>query len=749
MAEGGPEIPRVEELVGEGEHHHDRYGRMIAIATVVTTLIGALVAFAQAGALRAHDQADAHAERYGTIALESSAVNRGHDDVQVDRLSLATQQVRAADNASLFQQYGTASAATRLTAARWSAIAAQTEADTTAIANSEGIARICEPSIEPHCPAASAWYSPAQDPRFPTRYMQQGQRTAYELTALRDASNQASDDAEAAFVHYAAALTMLAVAVFLLGYSLTPQGRIRRLLYSRVAGGLVLVAGGWALVQALSPVTTPPAAAASAFADGEVALHDGNYGTAISAFDRVLAMSPRFVDAYYDRAQAEFGAGFPRTGTGPSALPTTAGPVTIPTAAALTAAISDDERAHDAGSDSATLLLDLGRNLLYRGLIKRSHDDLRASHGYLSAGVAELRTQENVTTLLAAADLWMAEDDLTLGAPAMARDYRVAETALQARDVPKEATVAAALTDLSLIETSYPKLAARVGGFRQQIVAAGGTGSSTPTGNPGSDQAPVELSGISAEPDPGHALYTISKPGSFDPRRDVLSAQWEYKDPLHGEWAVLPEISGPVGSGGLVSTGSGYASNNVSYVSSSAPDTCLPRGQYRVELYVNGQLSGAANASGTWAPLHAVRFSDVDGAMCVPAGWQSFSAGAGTAGYLASDGTGGAVIFSIPKAAFAVLANDQSAMAGVMQGAVQGLSGPGSFLPGLKSAGSPQPTPFFMSSENGQYQAWTDRNGVVISGIGTSANGEIYIGVAWGPRSGELAQQLFLSLSPL
>ena len=84
-----------------------------------------------------------------------------------------------------------------------------------------------------------------------------------------------------------------------------------------------------------------------------------------------------------------------------------------------------------------------------------------------------------------------------------------------------------------------------------------------------------------------------------------------------------------------------------------------------------------------------------------------------------------------------------------MQSAVQGLSGPGSFLPGLKSAGSPQPTPFFMSSENGQYQLWTDSNGAVISGIGTSANGEIYIGVAWGPPGGELAQQLFLSLSPL
>jgi hypothetical protein len=417
--------------------------------------------------------------------------------------------------------------------------------------------------------------------------------------------------------------------------------------------------------------------------------------------------------------------------------------VTIPSAAALGAAIRDDERARGMGSDSATLLLDLGRDLLYQGLLAHSAGDLRASHEYVADSVSQIKTQENAATLLASADLRMAADDLALGNADAAREYRTAEAALQRPDVPQEATVAAALTDLSLIETRYPKLRTRVDQVRQEVVAAGAP-TPTVTGQP-----PVQLGAISAQPDPGHALYTVDKPGSFRPKTDVLSAQWEYKDPLHGEWAVLPEISGHVGPGGLWSTGSGYASNNVSYVSSSNPATCLPRGQYKVELYVNGQLSGTATANGSWAPVHAVRFSDVDGAMCVPDGWQSFNAGAGADGYLAPDGSAGAIIFSIPKAAFAGLANDQSALAGIMQSAVQALSGSGGLLPGLKSAGAPQPTPFFMSSDNGQYQTWTNRHGLVLSGIGTSSNGDIYVGVAWGPRSGELAQQLFLSLSPL
>jgi hypothetical protein len=227
MPEVGPEIPRVEELVGEGEHEPDRYGRRVAIATVLTTLIAALVAFSQANALRTHDVQDAKAESYGAQALESSAVNRGQAQVQINRFNLLTEQVRQANNASLFDQYGSSSESTKLLAARWNSIASQTEADTASIASSAGVPYICSPSLQKHCPASNAFYSPEQDPRFPTRYTQGSQFQADYLTALRDAANQEADDAEGQFVHYAAALTMLAVAVFLFGYSLTPQGRLR------------------------------------------------------------------------------------------------------------------------------------------------------------------------------------------------------------------------------------------------------------------------------------------------------------------------------------------------------------------------------------------------------------------------------------------------------------------------------------------------------------------------------------------
>lgn len=761
MPEAGPEIPKVDELVGEEIQEHGNFGRLIAIAVVLTTLVAALVAFAQASSLRLHDQSDARAERYGALALDAAAVGRGQAQAQVDRFNLLTQQVRQADSATLFGEYGTNSKATQATAARWKAIAAQTESDTAAIAASQHIPYICAPTVQKNCSATDASYSPEQDPEFPNRYMDQSQWSAYRLSALRDASNQQAEDAEAKFVHYAAALTMLAVAVFLFGYSLTPQGQARRLLYSRVALGFVAVAGVWALYQVLTPVSKPPAAAATAFANGSVAAGDLNDRAAIADYNRALSMRPRFVEAYVQRAGVEYDSGIPHVGSSADSLPTTAGGMTIPARAAIGKATADLEHAHDEGSTSGTLYANLAADLAYRGLLGNSNSDLALSHTYAEQALEKLKDQQNVAALLADTYFILAEDDLAQGRPEAADEYRSAGAQLRNPGVNPEFTAGQALTDLSLIETERPRLASRIDALKEQIVAQAETYYSpkgkpyetTPTGYaPATGYANhiVHLGTVKAEPDPGHALYVITKPGDFDPVHYLLSAQWEYRDPLHGEWVVLPEISGPVTPGGLISLSPGYASGNPSYVSRTTPATCLPPGHYRVQLFVNGHLAGTATASSDWSSLNAVRFSEVDGAMCVPEGWRPFpNLGAGADGYTAPDNSSGAFILSIPKPAAAAIAGDQPSLANVMKATVGGFSsGSRSLLPGLSAASKVHPTPFFMSSGNGQQQDWVYKNGYVYSGVGTAANGQIYIGIAWS-RDNNLAYNLFLSLSPL
>ncbi len=133
------------------------------------------------------------------------------------------------------------------------------------------------------------------------------------------------------------------------------------------------------------------------------------------------------------------------------------------------------------------------------------------------------------------------------------------------------------------------------------------------------------------------------------------------------------------------------------------------------------------------------------------------NAGTGTDGYLSPDATSGATILSIPEATRQG-ATDAKSLAQLMDAVVTSLGGSNALLPGLKSQGAAQPTAFFMSSSNGQTEDWSEAGGSVVSGVGTSSNGYVYVGVAWSstnddrlmPKNGTpLSQQLFYSLSPL
>jgi len=750
MSPESPEIPHVSELTGEHEHHHDRHGRLIAVAIVLTTLAAALVAYAQAAALRTHDEADARAERNGALALSAAAIANDESRAQVDRFDLLQSEERRADNAALFEQYGAGSAATKLEAARWTQIAHQTYADTRAIAKSEGLPYICSPSHDAPCPAANGFYSPEQDPNFPIRYQQNALFQSYRLSALRDAANQAADNGEAQFVHYAAALTMLAVGVFLFGYALTPQGRARRTLFVRAASGFVVVACGWALFHALEHGSTPPDSAATAFANGEVATNDYQYGQAVADYDRAIKLSPKFVTALFHRATAEYVLGVPHSTLGSTTLPAPAGPVTVPSVQAIDKAAADDARARDQGSTSPTLLANLGADLLYRGLLRHDSNDLRQSLDVSRQAALALAQQNQSANDLVNARFDIAEAELALG-DSYARDYQLAEHSLQATDVDTESGVGAALTDLDLIRVTHPALASQVATLDGQVVASVQFGpvALTPNGDlPAKGRPPIRFTGVQLQPDPGHMLYTIKGPGSFNPSDDVLSAQWQYKDPVNGEWAVLPEISGPVAKGGLLPAGPGYSSSNPSYVSLSTPATCLPAGQYKVDLYVNGQLAGSATTPGNWPTLQAARFRQVDAAICAPPNWQplSVSSTPGADGYFTANASAGVVVFTIPGAALGSAQANPAALAFLMRKVVAGFAS--SVLPGLVPKGPDQATSFFMNFSDGRFQDWTFNGGKLISGVGMSPSGEIYVGLSYGPASVDVAD-LFLSISQL
>ena len=98
---------------------------------------------------------------------------------------------------------------------------------------------------------AGARYTRVRAAPFSRRYEQGPRRESSPGLGLREAANQQADAAEGRFAHLAAALTMLVVAVFLFGYSLAPQGRERRALFSSVATAFALAGIGWAIFHGL------------------------------------------------------------------------------------------------------------------------------------------------------------------------------------------------------------------------------------------------------------------------------------------------------------------------------------------------------------------------------------------------------------------------------------------------------------------------------------------------------------------
>src|SRR3954454_17274001 len=85
-----PELPEIHEI-----HHHahgDRFGRAIAIITVLATLCAAWTAVLQANAIRQHDEAAARAQELSSEALGERSRSEGSARVQLERFELAEQQ---------------------------------------------------------------------------------------------------------------------------------------------------------------------------------------------------------------------------------------------------------------------------------------------------------------------------------------------------------------------------------------------------------------------------------------------------------------------------------------------------------------------------------------------------------------------------------------------------------------------------------------------------------------------------------
>lgn len=464
------------EFVGEASRGS---GRLVAVAAVLTTLAAATTGYMQAGALRAHDEADVRAERLGALAVNVSAANRDQAQIQIDRYFIFQREEKERERARTAARRDHSRAAL-LEANRWAYVARITARDTRAIADGQqlevscsatagrcqhrGLIAICS-AAEAHACGAGAWYG--NDRLVTIRYEQAAQWERYRLDFEREAANAQADAAQTRFAHLAAALTMLTVAVFLFGYSLTPQGRENRKLFLTCATLFLLAGVGWSASHGFPGDSRAPVEAANAFADGEVAYEDGDVKRAITHLARATDLWPGSGTAYAELALAKYEL---------------SDPATVPSIRTLKESVADDERALEDGSESPIVTHDLAGVLLFIGLRANSNDEIvRArdlSEHVASKFVGQQKEGKHPGYYLIDALFTVAEGDLALGSAATQGAYcraTRAMVALQAEGVSREQVYEEAEKDIRLIVQARQHYAHKAAALLRSIAVAAST----------------------------------------------------------------------------------------------------------------------------------------------------------------------------------------------------------------------------------------------------------------------------------
>ncbi|HEY7282042.1 MAG TPA: tetratricopeptide repeat protein [Actinomycetota bacterium] len=690
---------------------------LVAILIVFATLAAAVVGFLQIWASGRSDAAAASAQRDAIAATAQQVRSDRWSELQVSTLETSTLDGQQADlrdsQAQVLGQPETP--AEQLLGVRLRKLSDRYAALSTTIGN-----EFTHISI-------AGRLSPAQDPSFPTRFVNQNDRQPIRLHALQDAANTESSGWSAHAATYTAVLTLFAVALYLLGFSLAlPAGLGRWFVRGGVA--FLVIGVAWAAIGSTGQPEAPSETAAAAFADGTVDLQNATdaydssgYRDAVAHLNRAIEERPDFARAYLNRGQATYFASSPTQGLG-----------TVTSPEALRSAIADLKHAVDLGLDNAEALGDIGAMSYQQALVDNRPDLLNQA----------LDFTKRVIAIDPQRPLWLYNlgvTELALGRrdQAMAT-FRSADTAAK-KDLSTAAFwVTGAMSALDVLAEHRPSAADDVLAAKQFVV---GDLFGTATGAP----APPSDLRLQLVVTPSLVQFAIPKAdaASIDPTRDVVVAQWYYDDPDDHGFAVLPEVSGRVA---LNTAADGGWFNVLQYLPTPAPPRCLPTGTYRVEVYVNGHLAGTASTPENFGSLRTVIDEGLNAGFCIPTGWiQNPVSKAGvTQAWHTPDASEGIAVIR------ATVPGDQTSVnvPKILDIGVRKFAA--AFLPPLRGPSAPQHF-LFMGLTHQLEQSYRYQGGVIQAGAGYDpGEGAVIVAIAFGHTDRvNVIEQAFQSLSSL
>lgn len=706
-------VPELEIDLPEASEVRDRFSRRVAIMMVAATFLGAIVALFQASAGRRSDEA----------ALEARS------QASQSMAALVAGQQRAVTGLESFVR--AEERAFRASSAKQAFIFLSGGFEETALLAQKRWERLAEVGRVPEDLRPGSDYGPVLDPLFPNRYLISGTHEAVLHRALQDGANEESNAWSAKVSAYTAILTVVAVAVYLLGLSLSVKLEIRRM-FARLGLGLVLLAmGATALVRAGTPPTLPQEAA-DAFSDGYLQLQTanwpGDYEEAIRSFDRAIELRPGFAQAYEHRAEARFAAG------SPSLAPS------ISSRAAVAASTADLRRAVEIGVESSTALANLGLHEFLLGVYTKSEELLQSALEH-TRRAAELDPTSLVLSFNEAVTLLSldrAEEARETYERAI-RSVIFSDPASETRrhdPATEEFYVAGALTDLETLARARPELAEEVRQLKELLVG------SASRGRVGVGETAMALpeGTIDVEVFAGEVQWTAFLPG-YNADTDIVSQQWYREGPEKLGWAALPSVSGVHAP--RLETDEGYFQLN-SYLASTFPPSCLAAGTYRVELYANGRLVGSGEAQINLPELVGYVNRDLNFAVCRPREWRrsESSIPGWLEGFIGPDGDQGVyfVHWYPPK----------EATLDLLDATIDIFNNVFPDKPLLDELEGTD-TDFFLGLENPRKRWYNYEGGYVRAGAGRTGSGSVLVAFVFGPtdlfdEAGDLGLRLVDSM---
>jgi len=696
------DLPSSDELVNS-------FARRIAVAIAVATFLAAIVGFLQHQASAENGAASLRAQRHAIEATGALVLTQERARVGVDAWAASLEQRVQAANLSQELLYAPESETARLEARRqqWISLADRTE-------QLSGITR-------------DSPDGPDQDPTFPSRLLVSSSREAIRLEALQDAANEVGGLWSNQATVYTAVLAILAVALYLLGFSLTIGVRRAKRLFAVSGVVLIVVAGAWTGTQVATSPRAPADDAADAYAEGIVALGTAFDRSGLEAAERELTraieLRPTFARAYVARSNARFRLGSPQQ----------EGFLSVISDEALAASSDDLARAYELGLDDTALIADLGFQRFLQGLREDGEASLRESIDFSTRAIARQGDNPVPRFNLGVALLAAGRSDEARAAYAagIARTIYVDVAARTLREEPyTEMTyVAGALADLGILVSRRTDLRAVVDELRSTIVGSVARGAAGPAGATGDS---VTVGRLAADVFPSLVQWR-GDVAHLDDATDTLSVVWSRKDPGGTDWAVLPEVSSlDVAPTENVDPSVGTHFGLTRYIGTTVPPRCLPDGTYRVELFVDGRPVGTAEATASSGSFEAFAARDLGAALCRPADWtpepgRELGTAAGYVGPAGDRGVG-LVHLQAPN-----LPIDQGEMVVLMiDAAIDGLE------PTLPSAAtydeaSGTEEGYFMGLSERRWRWYDYEGGYVRIGAGLDPDGGIYIGFAYGP----------------